>query len=145
MKNKKGFTLVELLAVIVVLSLVIVIAGLSVTQVRKNANKELAKSLEETITKLGPTIYSYESYLDNSNFMDAYNKGDKFYISLKELKTKGYLKSENLNIGNVTCGGYLEVNPQRDEKAIFKGYINCEGLRTTYDYIEPKEYTCLSD
>lgn len=42
MKNKKGFTLVELLAVIVVLAIIIVIATISVNKQikksRKNAN-----------------------------------------------------------------------------------------------------------
>ena len=52
-KNKKGFTLIELLAVIVVLGVIMSIAGTAVLKQKKKANIEEAKSLENTITKIG--------------------------------------------------------------------------------------------
>ncbi len=49
--NKKGFTLVELLAVIVVLGIIITIAGISVTSAinrsKKSVNTEIESNLED--------------------------------------------------------------------------------------------------
>ena len=49
MKNKNGFTLVELLAVIVVLGVIMAIAGTAVLGQRKKANIEVAKDMEKSI------------------------------------------------------------------------------------------------
>ena len=58
---KNVFTLVELLAVIVILGIIMAIGGGITMQVKKNANEEQAKQLEKTIKELGPNIYSHES------------------------------------------------------------------------------------
>ena len=46
---KNGFTLVELLAVIVILGIIMAIGGGITMKVKKNANIEQAKQLENTI------------------------------------------------------------------------------------------------
>ena len=83
MKNN-GFTLVELLAVIVVLGVIMAIAGTAVLGQRRKTNIEEAKKIEQTIADLGPGIYSYESSVgsdDSDSFMQFFNEGQPFKIS----------------------------------------------------------------
>ena len=135
MKNKKGFTLVELLAVIVVLGIIMAIAGTAVLGQRKRANVEAAKNLEESIKDLGAGIYSYESSQSECAFMDAYREEDKFKISVDKLGEAGYLKDLSSSgkiknpAGGDDCDGYLVVDPSGDE--MFMGYINCPNLYAT--------------
>ncbi len=129
--RKKGFTLIELLAVIVVLGIIMVIAGTYVSSQKKKANVEEAKKIESSITDLGAMIYSYESSLDSSAFMDAFKKGSVFKISVSTLVEAGYLDSEIENPnGSGTCDGFLVVNPSSTDE-MFTGYINCENVYAT--------------
>lgn len=135
--KKNGFTLVELLAVIVVLGIIMSIAGTAVLKQKKKANIEEAKRIEQTITDLGPNIYSYEYLVgnkdDNNYFYKAYKSlssdEQSIKISLAELKAAGYLKSETISnpSGNGSCMGYLEVKKGPE----FKAYICCVNLYET--------------
>ena len=137
-KNKKGFTLIELLAVIVVLGVIMSIAGTAVLKQKKKANIEEAKSLENTITKIGEDLYTHESMVgktDDGYFYKRYkllNSGDSINISLTELASAGYIKSASIAnpSGNGNCAGYLSVK-KTDEGPSFKGYICCLNLYAT--------------
>ncbi len=149
MKNN-GFTLVELLAVIVVLGVIMAIAGTAVLGQRRKTNIEEAKKIEQTIADLGPGIYSYESSVgsdDSDSFMQFFNEGQPFKISQDTLISAGYLdgKIENPS-GNGTCDAYLVVDPSSDDE-MFKGYVDCSDLYATgqdgdtYDRTNYDEYT----
>lgn len=137
-KNKKGFTLIELLAVIVVLGVIMSIAGTAVLKQKKKANIEEAKSLENTITKIGEDLYTHESMVGKT--VDGYfykeykslNSGDSINIPLTKLASAGYIKSASIAnpSGNGNCNGYLSVK-KTDEGPSFKGYICCLNLYAT--------------
>lgn len=134
-KNKKGFTLVELLAVIVVLGIIMVIAGSNLLQTKKTANIEEAKKMEKMIEDLGPGIYADEKInSSNTKIMDydsmSINGRKKIYINT--LASNEYLKSSSIKnpAGNETCQGYLSVIKTSDGPE-FKGYICCPNLYTT--------------
>lgn len=137
-KNKKGFTLIELLAVIVVLGVIMSIAGTAVLKQKKKANIEEAKSLENTITKIGEDLYTHESMVgktDDGYFYKEYkslNSGDSINIPLTKLATAGYIKSASIAnpSGNGNCAGYLSVK-KTDEGPSFKGHICCSNLYAT--------------
>ena len=137
-KNKKGFTLIELLAVIVVLGVIMSIAGTAVLKQKKKANIEEAKSLENTITKIGEDLYTHESMVgktDDWYFYKKYkslNSGESIDISLTKLASAGYIKSDSIAnpSGNGNCAGYLSVK-KTDEGPSFKGYICCLNLYAT--------------
>ena len=115
--RKKGFTLVELLAVIVVLGIIMTIAGTAVLGQRKKANIEEAKKIEQTLADLGPGIYAYKS---------LYNSENDFIIHLDELKKGGYLDQIDTPFGGEDCNAYLLVNPNANaSEDMFKGYLNC--------------------
>lgn len=58
MKNKNGFTLVELLAAIVILGVLMATAAGAFGSIKKNNAKKEAKQLEDSLTRLGETIYT---------------------------------------------------------------------------------------
>lgn len=144
-KNIKGFTLVELLAVIVILGLIMTIAGTSLVSARKKANQEEAKNIENTITKVGEDLYAHESMLgnkdDNGYFYKKYknlSNSGFLNISIMALKNAGYLKSKTISnpSGNGDCKGYLQVT-RTSGGPVFKGHVCCPNLYATGEADEP--------
>lgn len=139
MKNK-GFTLIELLAVIVLIGLVGTVGISSLIRTRKNTNIKLAKEMENDIKVAGENLFSYEKISGKGDFNTAYNSSNAIYISLYDLKTNGYLKTDKLkNPANDsdTCEGFLKIAKTLSGPE-FKGYVKCEKLYTTEHYDEDK-------
>ncbi|MFR5856739.1 MAG: type II secretion system protein [Bacilli bacterium] len=98
--NKKGFTLVELLAVIAILAIVITIGLISVTRIRENALKKIVATKIEQIEQAA-ILYGQENpeelTSDNDNckgVITTENKaGDKteYNITICTIKTAGEL------------------------------------------------------
>lgn len=116
--KKKGFTLVELLAVIVILGLVMTITSSLVINQKKKANQKEVESLYSTIKNLGADVYLSEKE-DNACYSD------------KWLKENGYLKSEIKNPANSnsSCTAYLIIN-KKNENDMFEAYVECAGLNS---------------
>ena len=87
MKNRKGFTLVELLAVITILGIIIMIATVSVTSI---LNKNDKKNVSNDGSKLAEAAKIY--------YQDQGYTGDK-KITLANLKSSGYIKDTKLTAG----------------------------------------------
>ena len=85
MKNKKGFTLVELLAVIVILSVLLVTA----TPMVFNAIKDSKKKTKCKVVKEVATIYKSYAYLNKAEICVKNNSCTFGYLI-----GKGYLDSE---------------------------------------------------
>lgn len=148
-KNIKGFTLVELLAVIVILGIIMTIAGTNLIGTRKKANIEEAKSLENTITKIGEDVYVHENMLgekdDQEYFYQKYkvlSNDNSLKISIEALKDAGYLKSKTISnpSGNGDCNGYLQVTKTIGGPK-FEGHICCPNLYETGKVDEPTNCT----
>ena len=99
MRNKKGFTIVELLAVLVVLAVVITIATLSISRILKK-NKEKALSAKEEIILKQAKQYAQdkEEMFENAN--KRYGNYACFVITVNDLITNGYLDSKDKAIFN---------------------------------------------
>lgn len=125
--KKNGFTLVELLAVIVVLGLIMTIVSSLVINIKKKANQKEVESLYSTIKNLGADVYLNK-------------KEDNACYSATWLKKEGYLKSEVKNPAkpNENCEAYLIVNKKNNN--MFEAYINCEGLESIGTL--PNESSC---
>lgn len=121
MKNNKGFTLVELLAVIVVLGVIMTIAGSAVLKQKERANQKEVESIYNSIKAFGPDVYIAEK---------SKLKADQVYFDAGYLKKKGYLKVDNIkNPSNSKdeCAVYLLINKASDNN-MFDAYVNCSGL-----------------
>ena len=124
--NKKGFTLVELMAVIVIISIIALVGVTSITGVRKQMDKKL---FEE---KLNSAISSAEKWGEDNKEELTHN----ITISVKDgdETVEKTVKGAKLTIGNLIANGYYEseeaVNPN-----LYNGYV-CNST----DKKDPKGY-----
>ena len=142
--NYKGFTLVELLAVIAIMGMLAVIMVPTISGVIEENKENSKKNLENSIKSSARAYISdnrYEIRLDNQSCNNNITKREivsinneiitESKITVKLLVDKGYLKS---NSGNI-------INPETN-KSIDKGnsYIkvkyNCYSKDFEYDEIE---------
>lgn len=137
-KKKYGFTLVELLAVIVVLGIIMAVAGTAAVKIRENANIEEAKKLKKILDDLGPSIYSYEKTVGGSSDFNKKYRKQTFYIGGGELKQSGYIGDIKNPTGSGNCIGYIKVTQSGD----FISKICCPGL---YKYKSESEEEISSD
>lgn len=104
--NNKGFTLVELLATIVILALVLSIGSFSIITIIKNAKEKNYNSLIDNIKDASELYYQECKYANNSGI--ACNSNGN--ITLGELVRYGYLKGNNQAEDNT----YTIVNPMNN-------------------------------
>ena len=88
--NKRGFTLVELLAVLVILSVIALIAVPTVTKSVKNAREN---AYNTSITNIKLAMQSWKN--EHSNMLPK--RGEKIYLTIAGLKHDSYLEQELKN------------------------------------------------
>ncbi|MDD2469758.1 MAG: LamG domain-containing protein [Bacilli bacterium] len=118
--NKKGFTLVELLAIIVILAIIITI---SVPGVRTLINSTRMRTHINNENKL---VEAAQLYLDlNSNLIPK-NVGDTTEVKLSDLqaaKHVGIIESPMDKDKN--CNGYVLITKIDDEEYDYTPHLNC--------------------
>lgn len=100
--NRKGFTLVELLATITILGIIVTIGGVSISGIIKNAKNEEYKQLVSSI-KNAAEIYYQEVIIDG-------NGGDTT-VSLADLLNKGYITGNDSNKKLINPHSYFKDKP----------------------------------
>ncbi|HHX17140.1 MAG TPA: prepilin-type N-terminal cleavage/methylation domain-containing protein, partial [Mollicutes bacterium] len=119
--NKKGFTLVELIAIIVILGVVLVIAIPTVSNIVENSRIESFNKSEVTM------IEAAKGYmLLNTKYIPA-NIGDTTEITVEEMqanKTLGVI----VNPWNESekCSGYVLTTKVADKEYTYHPYLNCD-------------------
>ena len=113
--NKKGFTLVELLAVIVILAVLALVAMPNVTRLMENARKNSFTTEAEEFAKYAQTAYTnvqLAGSLTSSGQISKFKvpgttKGDfeYFCISYQKLKADQYVNKSN----DAAYGGIIEL------------------------------------
>lgn len=89
--NKKGFTLVEMLAVFILLSVIIALIFPAVESVLKQSNETISDTQINTILN-----GTYDYTLKNLNKLPSYNK--TIFITLNELKKEGFVDSNIMDV-----------------------------------------------
>ena len=123
--NKKGFTMVELLAVIVILGILAIISVAAVQGIIAKAKERYYKSQEENF------VMAAQSYLNNNKKKQPKVSGQTVKVYLKDLRTAKYIdpivdyKKEECNANN----SYVQVFKYEDD-VYYTPYITCPNYTT---------------
>ena len=109
---KNGFTLVELMAVIVLIAIITVIGFVSVTGVQKNINKNLWQSKEELILN-GAKHYGEDNKnkLSGSCTVDGVTKNKCIVKTVGELINENYITTDETD----ASGNKIMINDTLNE------------------------------
>lgn len=93
--NKKGFTLVELLSVIVILSVIVLIATNAVVPMADSARKQVLAMEANTLVKAAQTLYVQ----NNSGNSACYSYDELINSGLIEKDDENYMGSISIEVG----------------------------------------------
>lgn len=138
---KKGFTLVELLAVLVVLSIAVAIAATSYAKISKEQKVTACNNLKKQIENL-----AVEYVIDTNGF---YNDPDNTrWVTLSMLINNGYIEEEDLvnPVDNTSCDSGWSCNTNN---YVYDSPINFVVVKydkgkymSTFEYNENKGIIC---
>mgnify|MGYP004665416211 CR=1 FL=1 len=113
MKNKKGFTLVELLSTMAILAIILGIASASYIGIKRHIRRSYYNTLEESLLVSGGEYFSYTT--DKPNIF-----GDEKKISLKKLVDGKYItevidqKGKSCNLSDSYVMAYKNSSDKND-------------------------------
>ena len=139
--NRKGFTMIELLAVIVVLGIVLVITFPNMTDVFKSSN---LKSEEAFVERISQSIDSYVTlnsssigFFEDGTAIKNYGSSDHSVNVYKKTITMNTIISSNIITGkdyknpgneNVECNVNAEIEVYRDSDYVYCHKIKKDSL-----------------
>lgn len=118
MKNKKGFTLVELLGVIVVLAIVFGLAVVGYIGVQNQMKKAYYSDLEENIKLAGTEYYNY----NKDSQPEAFGEIEK--VEIVNLVTNNYIEDVK-NRNKESCSGYVGAYKKANDKIEYFVCLDC--------------------
>ena len=146
MKNNKGFTLVELLAVIVIMGILMMVAIPSVTRTIENSRKDTFVDIAKSYGNAVRTLWTSDNLTCNGVVSSAVDDGDYYILINSKSGAKESLpvlvdQGGKSSWGNRDVNGYVRVNittiPGEDTDG--DGELDVEPKRLT------KFYVSLSD
>ena len=117
---KKGFTLIEILTVIIILAILFVIAVPQISKIINNSKTSIYKRNEEVLIKASE-LYT----LRNQEYYPA-SIGDTTEITLEELQEVKYISNIiNPENKNEECNGYVLVTKTKEDEYEYVPHIKC--------------------
>ena len=146
--NRKGYTLIELLAVILIIGLVLGFSTYGIINAI-NSSKEKAAALSENSIKEAAETYATEKNDDSSYWLDITDKENKYFcITIEELMNKGLLdKKANIKSKDFDIHSYVLVKKNKvtmvNSKAeiLTKDKANSDGYKVCMGNIVNEEVT----
>ena len=146
--NRKGYTLIELLAVILIISLIIALSIFGIIKAI-NSSKEKAATLSEKSIKEAAETFAAEKNDDNNYWLDITDKENKYFcITIEELMNKGLLdKKANIESKDFDIHSYVLVKKNKvtmvNSKAeiLTKDKVNSDGYEVCMGNIVNEEVT----
>ena len=132
MRNKKGFTLVEVISAIVILSIIITLGVFSITKVRSNILEKQYKNIKLEIELAAEKYYSdtesKEVYVDTL-IKEGYLKADNKSMTITDPRDKTSLNCHIVTIndneeGNLGIESNIDENGNCNEEAIVNSEIS---------------------
>ena len=146
--NRKGYTLIELLAVILIISLIIALSIFGIIKAI-NSSKGKAATLSEKSIKEAAETYATEKNDDSSYWLDITDKENKYFcITIEELMNKGLLdKKANIESKDFDIHSYVLVKKNKVTMVNSKAEIltedkdNSDGYKVCMGNIVNEEVT----
>ena len=118
-KQKRGFTMIELLAVLVILGIIMVIAVPSVVGYLQDSKQKYYEQLEDSVMTAGKEYFSdHRSLLPREN-------GQIYSVDIADLVTDGYTSDVLDSDGNGTCTGMVYVKRLATADFEYHACIQC--------------------
>ena len=138
MKNRKGFSLIELLAIIIIIGLILIVALPAVTKLLKNNNNKQYDKYYEVV-KAGALRYSEELKDDLGGYSDT----GCIEVTINELIEEKIIKEYNEK--DITCEGTTRLNNVKGNVSVLVN-LTCKNNRgvTTYEVSEIGEGDCIA-
>ena len=133
--NRKGYTLIELLAVILIISLIITLSIFGIIKA-VNSSKEKAATLSINSIKEAAETYATEKNNDSSYWLDITDKENKYFcITIEELMNKGLLdKKANIKSKDFDIHSYVLVKKNKVTMVNSKAEILTKDKANSDDY-----------
>jgi prepilin-type N-terminal cleavage/methylation domain-containing protein len=118
---RRGFTLVELLAVIVILGILSMIGIASVSKLISKSKQTYLEQQEKNISMAA------ESYLQANTNAKPKSIGDSVNLSIKDLKSSNYLKEDITNSNGDSCmsNSFVRVYKYSKSEYSYTAYLYC--------------------
>jgi type IV pilus assembly protein PilA len=129
MNNKKGFTLVELLAVIVILSVILVIAIPNIMKIIEKTKLDLYYRNEGILTN------ATRNYLAGNPDKAPVNIGDIAVIDISELQSNNMIGTIKDVKSNNNCTGKVTIIKKSANEYTYIPYLECGASYRTYSYV----------
>ena len=115
MKNNKGFTLVELLAVIVIMGILMMVAIPSVTRTIENSRKDTFVDIAKSYANAARSMWTTDNFTCNGVVSSAVDDGDYYILINSKSGAKETLptlvdQGGQSSWGNRDVNGYVRVN-----------------------------------
>lgn len=119
--SSKGYTLIELLAVIVIIGILLTVAVTAVIHFIDRSKEEQRSSQEKTLTMAA------KSYLQDNRGMLPKSIGETRTIPISLLRNNKYITEDIKDANNKSCmtNSYVSVYKESKTKYVYKAYLYC--------------------
>ena len=132
MKKEKGFTLIEMLSVVVILGITFMFILPSITELFTMGNKTEIELIEERVLAAAK---EYVNNVDGTFYTKLYKEGDTIYIYKSDLINAGLITNEEVSRLNTFVGVKGEVL-KNDRIRYTVQYLNSEANNYTNEEIQ---------
>jgi prepilin-type N-terminal cleavage/methylation domain-containing protein len=128
--KKNGFTLTEILAVIVILGIISLITITTVTRIIKNVSGDVFKLNEKNLS------LSAENYYKLNYTALPRNINSQVMVTIDTLVTNNFSKRiKNPDNKSEACDGYVVITKESETKYNYDPYLKCGNTFVTSGYV----------